>query len=315
MGSLEAYMPNPNIPGDEQKKKIHIIYTGNRLFTCKTPSDLEGGDIKCGEIECGDIIEFEIDGKYEYDVFQVYKDGDDYYRIDSGYELINIKSRTPKNDRRMLLSLALDENQSEIDLYLCVILSSDREKLSKTRRLQQVNFGENIYPVKCYTINRLTIKKRENKIFLQDEEKNEKVYLNKGDTIKVEWLQDNNDYRIEEKKYCPISGGLYTVEQTSNTSSSKREYKKTFNEFGISFLFRLNDKNQIHDITVCVINDTYKIKYIQINDNNIQPNIIRIEQNDWIIFQWNTVREQTIVQIEPFHIDQNEQQSIEVCIL
>jgi len=296
MASLQGHMPNHNIQGEEESKMIHVIDLHNGSFPEKMPP----------RIECDDIVEFRINGRDEYDIFQVYKDGNDYYRVNNGYELWNIKNRTPENERRLLLSLAL--NRPEIDLYFCIIPSSQRETILATRKCPKNNCESN-----C-----LHIKKCEIKFPLTDEKESQKVYLHKGDTIELEWVTKNGtSYRIEEKKYCPVSGGLYTVEQTSdnqsNRSSAKGKFSKTFKEFGTSFLFRLTDTNQIHDITVCIINDTYKIKHIEITDNNIQPNLIWIEQTDWIIFEWNTKRKQTIIQIHPFTIDDNKQKSIEVC--
>ena len=146
---------------------------------------------------------------------------------------------------------------------------------------------------------------------------NLKYFLNIGDTIELEVSSKQGiAYRIEEKKYCPVSGGLYTVEQTSDIALSNRRYTKTFDEYGMSFLFRFTDKNQLHDITTCVINTKYKVQFesIKITGNNIQPNIISIEQNDWLHFEWDTEREETSIQIEQLYIDENKQQPIEVCI-
>ncbi len=55
-----------------------------------------------------------------------------------GLGLFNIKNRAPAKDRRMFLSLDLykneNENESEIDFYLCAIPSSQREKVLKERQ-------------------------------------------------------------------------------------------------------------------------------------------------------------------------------------
>jgi hypothetical protein len=295
-------MPNNNIQDAEQKTQIHII------DITKSPPT------KINPVECGDIIEFQTKGKHEYDIFQVYRGGDDeYYRVDNGLELSNIGTRKPANERRMLFSFELPQDQSEMDLYFCVIPSSKYSILPKTRKC----------PKKYCEKNRFKIEKHVQKISLTDEAKNQKVYLRKGDTIELNWSSKHGtSYRIEEMKYCPISGGLYTVEPTSNRALSTGEYRKTFYEFGMSFLFRWTDTNQIHDITVCVIDEKYQIKHIKITDNDIQSNFtsteenfISIEQGDWIMFEWDTNREQTIVQIEPFHINEHQQRSIEVCIL
>ena len=298
MASLQGHMSNNNNGhGDEESKMIHVIELNNGTFPERMPP----------RIECDDIIEFKINGKDEYDIMQVYKDGNDYYRVSNGYELLHVKNRTPENERRVLLSLAL--NSPEIDLYFCIIPSSQRETVLATRKCPKIN---------CEN-NRLIVRKCEIKFSFTDEKESQKVYLHKSDTIDIEWKSKNgSSYYIEEKRFCPVSGGLYTVEQTAENitqrPTTKGKFTKTFNDFGMSFLFRLTGVNQVHDITVCIVNDTYKVKHVEITDTNIQPNLIWIEQSDWIVFEWNTTkRKQTIVQIQPFAVDPNKQQSIEVC--
>ena len=301
MASLQGYMPNNDNQDDEQTRVIRPVEINNGLFAENLPA----------QIDCDDIIEFKVNGKDEYDIFQVYKDGNDYYRVHNGFELFNIKNRTPENDRRILISF--DLSPSETDLYFCIIPSSERDNVSKSRKCPKD---------KCEG-NHLKIRKFQMKFELTDAVESQKVYLHKGDTIELEWATKRaNGYRIEEKKYCPISGGLYTVPQTSdnasNKYSSKGKFSKTFDDFGMSFLIRYTDSNQVHDMTVCVINDTYKIKHIEIKDDNNNtdpPNPIWIELNDWVVFEWNTKRKQTIVQIEPYIVDEKKQQSIEVRIV
>jgi hypothetical protein len=297
MASLQGHMPNHNIQGDEETKMIHIIDLHDGEFPDQHPE----------RIECDDIIEFKINDGGTYDIYQVYKDGNDYYRVNNGYELKSIKTRTAENDRRLLLSLAL--NQEHIDLYFCIIPSSQRDTILETRKC----------PRKHCEKNRLTIKKCEIKFALTDEKDSHKVYLHKGDTVEIDWTSKTGTaYRIEEKRYCPISGGLYTVEHKgenpSTRPSARGKYSKTFNDFGMSFLFRLTETNQIHDVIVCIINDTYKVKHVEVKDTNIEPNIIWIEQSDWIVFEWNTKRKQTVIQIDPFSIDENQQKAMETCI-
>ncbi|CAF4125790.1 unnamed protein product [Adineta steineri] len=202
----------------------------------------------------------------------------------------------------MFLSLALDPDLSATEFIFCVIPSSRRGEISKT----------GICPLAYCTINHLVIQRRVQKYFLMNQKTNQKVYLHKGDTIELTWSsEDNITYRIEEKKYCPISGGLYTPEQTFDSTLAEGMYRKTFNELGMSFLFRYTDTNEIYDVIACIVNDEYKIKHILITDNKIQPNIIHIEQHDWIMFEWHGKHAQSIVQIEPFRTDKD-QQSIEM---
>jgi hypothetical protein len=286
---------NSSLQSDDDT--IHIIDITNGSFPEPIPN----------HIESGDTIEFRTNKKDEYDIYQVYKDGDDYYRIINGLNLLNIKNNTPSNHRRILLSFIL--NQSDMELYFCIIASSQRETILTSHQYPRENCEKN-----C-----LKLHKSEIKFSLNDNKESQKVILHKGDTIEIDWTSKRGiGYRIEENKYCPISGGLYKIEQTSeiatNRAASKGKFLKTFDEFGTSFLFRLTETNQVHDIFVCIIKEKYRIKRIEITDTDIQPNIITIEQNDSIIFEWNTKEKQSIVQIEPFILDEVKQQSIEVCI-
>ncbi|CAF3224711.1 unnamed protein product [Rotaria sp. Silwood2] len=296
MASLENHKPNDSLQSDDDDEDvIHVIDISNGSFPEQMPN----------RIESGDTIEFKTNQTDEYDIFQVYKDGVDYYRINNGFELYNIKNSTTKNNRRILLSLSL--HRSKIELYFCIIPSSQSGVVLKLRKYSNENCEKN-----CIIVH-----KSEIKFSLSDNKESQKLILHKGDTIELDWTSKRgNGYRIEEKKYCPISGGLYKVEQTSeittNRALSKGNFTKIFNEFGTSFLFRLTETNQIHDIIVCIIKDNYHIKHIEITDTNIQSNLISIEQNDSIIFEWNTTQKETIVQIEPFIFDQINQQSIEV---
>lgn len=282
---------------DDDLETIHVINITNGVFPSKIPD----------RIECGDTIEFQTDENDQWDIFQVYKDENDYYRIDGGLELLNVRSNTPPKKRRLVLSFNL--HQREIQLDFCIIPSDQRETFLKSRRCS---------PETCEK-NRLILHKNQLKVPLTDNKESQKLLVHKGDTIEFEWTTNRSGggYRIEERKYCPISGGLYKIEQTAETSNnrptSKGNFLKTFDQFGTSFFFRLTETNQIHDIIVCIIKDKYRIEHIQITDTHIQPNVTRIEQNDSIVFQWNTNEKQTMGQIEPFTVDRVKQQSIEVC--
>ena len=299
MVSLQGHIPNARPAGDEDTRMIHQIDLIDGSFSEKLPD----------RIECDDIVEFRSNDTVEYDIFQVYKDGNDYYRVANGYELFNVKNRTPENERRVFLSLAL--NQPSIELYFCIIPSAQRETLSTTRKCPKGNCEKN-----CLKIHKCEIK-----ISLTDEKESQKIYIHKGDTVDIDWISKRGAaYRIEERKFCPISGGLYLVEQTANDNaptraSGKGKFSKTFPDFGMSFLFRLTDTNQVYDIIVCIVNDTYKVKHVDIQDDHIKPNLIWIEQSDWIVFEWTTKKKQTIVQIEPYTVDANKGRAIEVCHL
>jgi hypothetical protein len=289
---------NSSLQSDDDTDTIHIFDITNGSFPEQIPD----------HIQTGDTIEFKNNTKDEYDIFQVYKDGDDYYQITNGLKLLNIKNNTSQKNRRTVLSFNF--NQSNMELYFCIIPSSQRETILTSRKC----------PNEYCEKNCLVLHKSEIKFSLTDNKESQKVILHKGDIIELEWTSKRGTgYRIEEKKYCPISGGLYTIEQISETATnravSKGNFRKIFNEFGTSFLFRITETNQIHDIFVCIIKEKYQIKHIEITDMDIQPNIITVEQNDSIVFEWNTKQEQTIVQIEPFILDDVKQQSIEVGIL
>ena len=284
-----------NIPSaNDDLETIHVINITNGSFPSQIPD----------RIECGDTIEFQTDQNDQWDIFQVYKDENDYYRIDGGLELLNVRSNTSSKKRRLLLSFNL--HQEEIQLDFCIIPSNQRETF---RRCSAETCEK----------NRLILRKNELKVPLTDDKESQKLLVHKGDTIEFEWTskRGGGGYRIEERKYCPISGGLYKIEQTAETSNnrptSKGNFLKTFDQFGTSFFFRLTETNQIHDIIVCIIKDKYRIEHIQITDTHIQPNVTRIEQNDSIVFEWKTNAKQTIGQIQPFTVDRVKQQSIEVC--
>ena len=274
---------------------IHVIEIINGSFAEKA-SELR--------IECDNTVEFKVNGKDEYDIIQVYKDGNDYYPVKYGCQLLNIKSRTAPKQRRIPFSF--DLNQPEIELYFCVIPSSQRESIIKGRK----------YPKVYCEKNRLKLHQNDIKFRLTDERQSQKVYMHQTDTVQIEWTSQRL-YRIEEKKYCPTSGGFYTVEQPNekrlNRFSTKGSFVKTFNDLGMSFLIRYTEQNEIHDVIVCIINEKYKVKHVEITDEDIQPNILWIEQTDWVVFDWNTKRKHSIVQIEPFSVDTNTNRSIEVC--
>ncbi|CAM4854988.1 unnamed protein product [Rotaria socialis] len=295
MASLQSLMAPGEHTEDEATKMVHVIDISGGSF----PENFEG------HIECNDIVEFTTKGTGAFDVVEVYKDGDDYYPAVNGYTLRNIKSRSPENDRRLIFPFAL--TQSDIELYFCIIPSLQRQTIEKTRKCPKAYCEKNT----------LKVHKAEIKFSLTDEKEDQKIYLHKGESIDIEWITTRNPgYRIEEKKYCPVSDGLYTVDRSSDNVStrylSRGKFSKTFTELGMSFLCRMNDKNQIHDIAACIVRETFKVKHIEIADDKIEPNIIWVQQNDFVRFAWKGKRKQTVVQIEPFTVTESKQQSIEL---
>lgn len=296
MASLQGSLPHNENPDHERARIIHHINIDDDL--CLVPT----GDL----IESTDIVQFETKSGKAIDIFEVYKDGDDFFPVVNGYELRNVKNNTPAAERRLLFPFALTD--SDIDLYFCIIQSSERQAVTKARKCPRQSCETNV----------LKIHKPEIKISLGDATESQKVFLHKGETIEIDWLTTQSvGYRIEEKKYCPVSGGLYATQQSSEyistRISSKGTFSKTFNDFGMTFLCRINDKNNIHDITACIVDESFAIKLIEITDDKILPNIIWLEQNDWIRFSWNGKHKQTFVQIESFAVSEKKQQSIEVC--
>ncbi|CAF2099167.1 unnamed protein product [Rotaria magnacalcarata] len=178
MTSLESYKShklNDSVLLEDDADIIYVLDITNGSFPEQMPD----------RIESGDTIEFKTNKTDQYYIFQVHKDENDYYRINNGFELYNINNHTPKNYRRISLSLGLP--QSKIELYFCIIPSSQRQFIRVTS-----NF-------RC------------------DNKESQKLILHKDDTIELEWASKRgNGFRIEEKKYCPISGGLYTLEQQTS---------------------------------------------------------------------------------------------------
>ena len=239
-------------------------------------------------VESGDLLEFEITDQIDYDVFQVYRSDDDerFSPVNNGLELIHLNRQTSVNERRLTMSFELTEEK--IDLYFCWIPSNQRRKNDDDEK-------------ECPKENRIELVKSETKVSLTDQRESQQICLHQGETLQVSWSSKRGQsYRIEEKHYCPISGGLYTVDQSTSTSS-KGMFVKRFDQFGMSFLFRLTENNQIHDILVCTINKKHSIKHRQLknNDDDEQTSTIVIEQNDSIVFQWNT-EEKLHVQIDQF---------------
>lgn len=316
----------------------HLLHKENSS-TVQTNGRLHSIDInvrpptKIDRTQCGTLVEFIVNGKDSYDIFQVYKDGDTYRRIDTGLELLNINGRTPKNDRSIPMSFTLDEDESEMDLYFCVIPSSKRESVWSASSCPK------IYCEK----NRVTIEKRIKRFSLTDKNQDQVVYLHQGDTIELTWPSKyGHDYHIEEKKHCVKSGGLYTPKQTCHehgivhgteegsycpicrsvwirekscdVQSPEGTYTKEFTEFGTSYLCRFANRHRLHDITACIVNGKHHIRHIKITDRTVPRELILIEQNDWVLFEWNIKGKLNIVQMESFHVYQNQQKPIKVCI-
>ena len=235
-------------------------------------------------IECGDLIEFHVNDQIEYDLFQVFPndDGDeDFSPVKNGLALSSVNKDTPVSERR--LSMSFDLEEAKIDLYFCWIPSVEREKFSSR------------CPKDVCEKNRLQLFKSETKIALTDNRESQQITLHQGETIEVSWASKRAmAYRMEEKHYCPISGGLYSVHSDRTAASSKGSFRQTFGQFGMSFLFRLTENNQIHDILVCTINKKHKIKHIPIHQPAAERALISIEQNESIVFQWHTEQKLTV---------------------
>ncbi|CAF1616072.1 unnamed protein product [Rotaria magnacalcarata] len=127
MTSLESYKShklNDSVLLEDDADIIYVLDITNGSFPEQMPD----------RIESGDTIEFKTNKTDQYYIFQVHKDENDYYRINNGFELYNINNHTPKNYRRISLSLGLP--QSKIELYFCIIPSSQRQVVFKSRYAQ-----------------------------------------------------------------------------------------------------------------------------------------------------------------------------------
>ncbi|CAF3980029.1 unnamed protein product [Rotaria magnacalcarata] len=123
MTSLESYKShklNDSVLLEDDADIIYVLDITNGSFPEQMPD----------RIESGDTIEFKTNKTDQYYIFQVHKDENDYYRINNGFELYNINNHTPKNYRRISLSLGLP--QSKIELYFCIIPSSQRQFIRVT---------------------------------------------------------------------------------------------------------------------------------------------------------------------------------------
>lgn len=294
MNSLFNYIPNDNNNNIKENERIHIVDITTRPFNDQISSN----------IKCGDIIQFNIITFGKYHIIQVNKyDDDTYIRINNGFQLFNISHKTENKQRRMFISLDLNYDQDEIILYFCVIPSSKYKQL----------LDKNKFTKEYCQLNYLIVKRRDQIIHLTDEKYFKKFYFFEGDQIEIHWKSFNNiGYYIQEKQYCPLSSSLYTINQSSRKASINGLFKQTFNQYSQRFLFRFNDKHQIHDIIICIINQKYHIKYIYMDDYFIKPNIIFIEEYDWILFQSNTQKPLNIIQIKPYYNHTNQLQPITV---
>lgn len=276
-----------------REKKIIQIYDGR--FT---------GNLR-KLIETDDIVEFQTIDESSYDVIQVYQDGNDFYEVPNGFHFYGLHKRTDTTKSRFVLSLKFEENETSI--LFCVMKSTANEKSTKQRKFPKSQCEQNL----------LIIQKPEFSFDLTDEKINQKVYLHQSDQIKLKWSSDEGiAYRIEERRYCPVSGGFYTVDEEKNETSRrgkiKGQFTRRFEDLGTSFLCRLTDKNELHDVTICVVTGAYQIKRIEFEENAIKPYSIEIEQGHSIEFVWSTKRKLTFYQIDSFHTDPKTRKSIKV---
>ena len=294
--SLQGASLNHHVQGNEETRVIHAIELVNGKFP-ETISEV---------IETDDSVEFQVNDAKPVDIVQVYEYNKNFYRAHNGFQLRKVTNRTPPEKRRLNLSFALVKPSTE--LIFCVMPSVENQNLPSNHK----------YPKEKCQPNRLKITQPEFNVVLDDQQQNQKVYLHKGDTLTITWSSSRGaTFMIEERQYCPVSGGLYTVpnsEDSQGKMSSQEKFKKTFIDYGMFFFVRLTSKNEIHDVTTCVVNDNYTVKSIKITDKGIEPSIIWIEQTDFIEFRWNTKRKQSITQINPTQIDPKTRNSIEVCI-
>ena len=295
MASLQGASLNRHVQREEETRTIHLVKLENAQFPANMPEPIESDD----------SIEFTTNDSKPVDIIQVYLDDKDFYLAHKGFQLRNLTNRTPQADRQFNLSFAL--TKPSVDLFFCVIPSSENENPPKGNK----------YPREKCERNRVVIQKPEFKVELTDEPQNQKMYLHKGDTVEITWSSSQGiSYRIEERHYCPVSGGLYPVhnDNAQREPAPKGKFKNTFLEYDMTFFVRLTAKNQVYDLTTCLVHDRYSVIPIRITDQSIEPNLIWIEQTDYIEFEWNTKQKQSIVEIDPSQVDPKTRNSIEVCI-
>lgn len=295
MASLQGALLNHHVQREEETRTIHLVELENGRFSENMPE----------LIESDDSIEFQANDGTPVDIIQVYQDDKDFYRAHNGFALRQLTNRTPQANRRFNLSFAL--NKPTVDLFFYVIPSSENENPPKGNK----------YPRDKCQPNRIVIKKPEFIVELTDQPQNQKMYLHKGDTVEISWSSSKGaSYRIEERHYCPVSGGFYPVHNPNiqREHAPKGKLNNTFLDYGMSFFVRLTSKNEIYDLTTCVVHDRYSVSPIKITDQLIEPNLIWIEQTDYIEFEWTTKRKQSIVEIDSCQVDPKTGKSLEVCI-
>ncbi|CAF0736434.1 unnamed protein product [Didymodactylos carnosus] len=287
------------IKNDHQN--VHLVQSSHGTDTSDKPQQIDISDGKFQQpitVETGDSVEFVVnaDAK-QYDVIQVYRDRSDFYRVPNGIELRNI-SKDQTGPVSLSFDLTNDEKGREI--YFYIGLSADNTKTDPRQKYLQ-NTCEN---------NKINIKPVDAKFSYLDTEDNRKVYLRKNDILEIDWIKAKGAYRIEEKKYCPVSGGLYTISDTSSQTqktAQRATFKKQIDQLGISYFIRVDEHKAVKDILVCIVENSYRYKYVRLTDDNNELKPIVIDQDDWIIWEWDTKKKQSIKQIDPYKLDDKNQ--------
>lgn len=290
-GSMPDKSSRKDLTDDQNKQIIHITNESDREEQI---------------IECGEICEFHADQPGEYDLFQVRKDGDDYYEIVDGLRLHKISKNTPKINRTLEFPIILDENNVGTEFYFCVMRSCQRADLIENSKCLKEN---GLLP------KRFIIKESVTRVNLTDKPINQKFSLRINDVIEISIESKHGiKYHIDERKYCVKSAALYnSPDEQCKVTSSDVIYRKKFRDYGTIFLFRLTERNEIHDITVCIVNGKNSIRHLKIEKSNQSPDTIHIYQDDRIFFEWNINIRQLISKSIPIDIDDSSVKYIEVC--
>lgn len=220
----------------------------------------------------------------------MYKKDKDFYVAPGGFWLRNISSNSPDDDSKILVSFNIRSVTKE--LRFCVVPVEQVENIYRDRKCPREYCQDNYLKIErsVYTCE------------FDDSEHNEKIYLSKQGELVIE-SKAKGTYRFEEKKYCPVSGGFYSVPIRGNDHTivlrSKEKLIKSFPELCTSFICRYNQDDELVDTKVINVDDTLAVKTIKITDNKIEPNLLYVEVNDIVEFSWKSKKPTSLTQINP----------------
>lgn len=283
---------NDDNDDDDDDRTIHVLSIRDGRWVDELPVRLESGD----------VIELKIVDTHLYDFLQVHFDGENYRRLKGGTHLTDLQANSPVASRRLALSIAIRDES--IDLHFALFPSNQRDAVLHSPTI----------PRQLCDAHRFTIFSSVVKVSFTDARESQKITLHRGERLQLEWNSKKGvPYRIEEKRFCPVSAGLYTVHRSAPPSASiTGQWSETFDELGTTYLFRLTESNQIQDILVCLVKKRFALHLLRIDDRTIDPPRLDIEQHDSVLFHWHTHDKLTFTPVEPFRRDRQSNQPIPV---